>query len=193
MKNLKSIKEKDIEKIRDIAKEYEMTCTGCAQSTVAALLEMLDIDSEDVFKAASGLADGIGLSSDGSCGALTGGAMVIGLIFGRGYPEFKDPLAAIKSYDLAKELHEHFITEYGTCRCGDIQKKLMGRSFNLRNPDEVNKAMEQNMSGHCSDVVGRAAAMALRIIATGASNNAQTQVSCGGGAPVGCCGGGTAK
>jgi len=82
MRNLKTIKEADIERIRDIAKEYEMTCTGCAQSTVAALREVLDIKSNEVFKAASGLADGIGLSSDGSCGALTGGAMVIGLIFG---------------------------------------------------------------------------------------------------------------
>ncbi len=193
MKNLKLIKEADIEKIRDIAKEYEITCTGCAQSTVAALLEVLDIDSEDLFKAASGLADGIGLSSDGSCGALAGGAMVIGLIFGRGYLEFKDPLAAIKSYDLAKELHEHFISEYGTCRCADIQKKLMGRSFNLRIPDDANMAMKQDMSGHCSNVVGRAAAMALRIIASGSSNNPKSQVSCGGGKPVGCCGGGTAK
>jgi C_GCAxxG_C_C family probable redox protein len=189
MKNLKTIKEADIERIKDIAKGYEMTCTGCAQSTVAALLKVLDIKSEEVFKAASGLADGIGLSSDGSCGALTGGAMVMGLVFGRRYEDFKDPLAAIKSYDLAKELHEHFISEYGTCRCADIQKKLMGRSFNLRNPDDATMAMEQDMSGHCSDVVGRAAAMVLRIIASGASNNARTQVSCGGSIPTGCCGG----
>jgi C_GCAxxG_C_C family probable redox protein len=191
MRNLKTIKETDIKKIRDLAKGYEMTCTGCAQSTVAALLEVLDIDSEDVFKAASGLADGIGLSSDGSCGALTGGAMVIGLISGRTYQEFKDPLAAITSYDLAKELHEHFISEYGTCRCADIQKKLMGRSFNMRNQDDATKAIEQGMSDHCSDVVGKAAAAALRIIASSASKKPQSQVSCGG-APVGCCGGGPA-
>jgi C_GCAxxG_C_C family probable redox protein len=188
MRNLKTIKEADIERIRDIAKEYEMTCTGCAQSTVAALLEVLDIKSNEVFKAASGLADGIGLSSDGSCGALTGGAMVIGLIFGREYAEFKDPLAAIGSYDLAKELHEHFISEYGTCRCADIQKKLMGRSFNLRNQDDATLAIEQGMSGHCSDVVGKAAAAALRIISSSTSKKTQSQVLCGG-APAGCCGG----
>lgn len=192
MIDLNSVQDSDIRRAEKLGKEYEKTCTGCAQSTVAALFEILEINNDDVFKAASGLADGIGLSSDGSCGALTGGAMVIGIVFGRGYPEFKDPLAAIKSYDLVKELHEHFISEYETCRCADIQKKLMGRSFNLRNSDEAARAIEQGMSDHCSDVVGRAAAMALRIIVSGASKKQQSQVSCGGGAPAGCCGGGPA-
>ncbi len=189
MKDLQKIKESDIKRVEALGKEYEKTCTGCAQSTVAALLEILEINNEDVFKASSGMADGIGLSSDGSCGALTGGAMVMGLLFGRDASNFKDPLAAIKSYDLAKELHEYFISEYGTCRCADIQKRLMGRSFDLRNPDDMNSAFEQGMSDHCSGVVGKAAGKALEIIAKGGSQTTQFQVSCGGGMPVGGCGG----
>ena len=64
------------------ARDNERRCTGCAQSTVAALLDTLDIKADDVFRAASGLADGVGLTTDGSCGALTGGVMVLGLAHG---------------------------------------------------------------------------------------------------------------
>jgi C_GCAxxG_C_C family probable redox protein len=78
------------ERAARLAAEYERTCTGCAQSAVAGLLDAFGIESEEVFKAASGLADGIGLSGDGSCGALTGSAMVIGLLFGRGREDHRD-------------------------------------------------------------------------------------------------------
>jgi len=64
----------------------------------------------------------------------------------------------------------------------------MGRSFNLRNQDDATLAIEQGMSGHCSDVVGKAAAAALRIISSSTSKKTQSQVLCGG-APAGCCGG----
>ena len=66
------------EKARELGQQYEKTCTGCAQTTLAAVMDALDTQSEDAFRAASGLADGVGLSGDGSCGALTGGAMAIG-------------------------------------------------------------------------------------------------------------------
>ena len=112
----------------ELAAEYEKTCTGCAQSVVAGLLDALEIDSPDVFKAASGLADGIGLTGDGSCGALTGCAMVIGLALGRERKDHRDMMKPMQSYLLCKELHDEFVGEYGSCRCHDIQQKIMGRT-----------------------------------------------------------------
>lgn len=47
-----------------LAQQYEKTCTGCAQSVVAGVLDALDLKSDEVFRAASGLADGIGLTGD---------------------------------------------------------------------------------------------------------------------------------
>jgi C_GCAxxG_C_C family probable redox protein len=152
------------EKAFDLGVNYEKTCTGCAQSTVAALLETLQIEDESIFRSASGLADGLGLTGDSACGGLTGGAMIIGLLFGRTSRNFQDPFAALRSYDLVKLLHEDFIARYGTCRCYDIQKKLMGRSFNLRSPEDIEAALAANMQEHCATVVGNAASAALKII-----------------------------
>jgi C_GCAxxG_C_C family probable redox protein len=157
-------KEEIMERAYQLAKEYEMTCTGCAQSAVAGLLDTLGIKNDDVFKAASGLADGIGLSGDGSCGALTGCAMVIGLIFGRERKNHKDILKPMKSYLLCKELLNDFIQQYGSCRCYDIQEKLMGRTFDLLDPKDLEQAGPAGMIEHCSSVVGRAARKAAEII-----------------------------
>lgn len=153
-----------LDKVYELAMKNEKKCTGCAQSALAAILDVLELKNDDVFRAASGMADGFGLSGDGSCGALSGGAMAIGLVFGRERKDFADPMAAMKSYLLVKELHQDFIQRYGTCRCHDIQKKLMGRTFNLYDEKELEEALEFGMMEHCSKVVANGARKSLEII-----------------------------
>lgn len=46
----------------------------------------------------------------------------------------------------------------------DLQKSLMGRTFNLFDPNEFKEAMEFGMMDHCSKVVGTGAQMATQII-----------------------------
>jgi C_GCAxxG_C_C family probable redox protein len=152
------------EKAGRLAAEYEKTCTNCAQSAVAGLLDALEIDGDDVFKAASGLADGIGLSGDGSCGSLTGSSMVIGLIFGREREHHRDIMKPMQSYLLCKELHDELVREYGSCRCHDIQQKIMGRTFNLLDPKDLEDASKEGMLEHCAGVVGRTTRKAAEII-----------------------------
>jgi C_GCAxxG_C_C family probable redox protein len=152
------------EQAQRLAKEYEKTCTGCAQSVVAGLLEALGQNNDDVFRAASGLADGIGLTGDGSCGALTGACMAIGLLFGRERKDHKDMMKPMKSYLMCKAMHQDFIVQYGSCRCHDIQTKLMGRTFNMFNPADLKAAVEAKMMEHCSTVAGRAAGKAADLI-----------------------------
>jgi C_GCAxxG_C_C family probable redox protein len=157
-------REETAERAGQLAEEYERTCTGCAQSAVAGLLDALQIDSPDVFKAASGLADGIGLTGDGSCGALTGCAMVIGLVLGRERKDHRDMMKPMRSYLLCKELHDDFIREYGSCRCHDIQHKLMGRTFNLLDPKQLEEAFKEGMLDHCARVCGSAARKTVELI-----------------------------
>jgi C_GCAxxG_C_C family probable redox protein len=152
------------EKAARLAAEYEKTCTNCAQSAVAGLLDALQIDGDDVFKAASGLADGIGLTGDGSCGSLTGCAMVIGLLFGRPREDHRDVMKPMQSYLLCKELHDDLVREYGSCRCHDIQQKIMGRTFNLLDPGQFEEALKEGMLEHCAGVVGRTARRAAELI-----------------------------
>jgi len=152
------------ERAEKLAAEYEKTCTGCAQSAVAGLLDALEIESPDVFKAASGLADGIGLTGDGSCGALTGCAMVIGLVVGRERKDHRDMMKPMRSYLLCKELHDAFVREYGSCRCHDIQRKLTGRTYDLLDPKQLEEAMKEGMLGHCAGVCGRAARKTVELL-----------------------------
>ena len=70
----------------------------------------------------------------------------------------------MKSYILSKKLHDEFVKKYGSCRCYDIQQKLMGRTFNLYDPNELKQATEFGMFEHCSKVVGETARLATKII-----------------------------
>ncbi len=96
-------------KAGNLARNYEKANTGCAQSTVAGILDALEISGDEVFKSASGLADGLGLSGNCTCGALMGGALVISFLFGRERKDFSDPLAGMKAYELSKVLHDEFM------------------------------------------------------------------------------------
>ena len=164
MKDKKDKKDQILNKAFELGKKYEQECTGCAQTAVAAIFESLGIWNEDVFKAASGLADGLGLTGDGSCGALVGSSMVIGYLFGRGREDFKDMYKPMKSYTLVKKLHDKYIKQYGSCRCFDVQEKTMGRTFNLWNADEMKEAFKAGMMDNCSTIVGNVAKLATKII-----------------------------
>ena len=113
---------KSIEEISNKAfeqgRKYEKECTGCAQTTIAGIFDALGIDNEDVFKAASGLADGLGLTGNGTCGSLMGGAIVIGYLFGRERKDFADMMKPLKSYILSKKLHDEFVEKYGLDELG---------------------------------------------------------------------------
>src|SRR5665647_2007318 len=74
-----------IEKARKKAFDNERNFGGCSQCVVGALKDTLGVVSNDVFKAATGLGGGIGLTGRSCCGALTGGVMVIGTFLGRKY------------------------------------------------------------------------------------------------------------
>jgi C_GCAxxG_C_C family probable redox protein len=162
--NMDKSKEEIIERAYVQGEKYEQECTGCAQTAIAGIFDAIAIRNNDVFKSASGLADGLGLSGNGTCGALVGGAMVIGYLFGRERKDFKDMLKPMKSYLLAKKLHDAFLERYGTCRCHDLQASLMGRTFNLLDKKEFQEALKLGMIKHCSKVVGTAAKLATMII-----------------------------
>lgn len=157
-------KEETANKASELAEEFEKKCTGCAQSTIAGVFNALGIENDAVFKAASGLADGLGLTRDGTCGALVGGAMTISYLFGRERKDFEDMFKPLKSYLLVKTLHDQFVEKYGTCRCYDLQESLVGRTFNLWDDKEFVEAMEFGMLEHCSKVVGTAAKLTTQII-----------------------------
>ena len=157
-------KGKILEKAFELGQKFEQKYTGCAQTTIAAIFQALGIWNDDVFKAGSGLADGLGLTGDGSCGALTGASMVISYLFGRDYKDFGDMYKPRESYMLVKKLHDIYVKKYGSCRCNDVQESLAGRTYDLWDPDEYQEAFQSDLMKHCSRVVGTVAKIATEII-----------------------------
>ena len=147
-----------------LAKEYELKNGGCPQCVLMGIFEALEIENDSVFKAGTALADGVGLTGDGHCGALSGGAMAISYLFGREKKDFGSRRKLLKANLLSKRLHDEFIEKYGTCRCADIQKQTFGRFFNLYDPQDMEAAAKAGMADACSTLVGEVARMATRII-----------------------------
>lgn len=155
------------------AKQYEMKGGGCSQCTLSGIFDALGVQNDDIFKAATGLADGVGLTGDGHCGALSGGVLAIGYFFGRNKEEFSDMMKLVKGNLLSKKLHDRFVKKYGTCRCADLQTSFFGRFYNLYDPDEMKAAMEAGLLETCSTLVGEVAKMTTEIILDAQEKNAR--------------------
>jgi C_GCAxxG_C_C family probable redox protein len=147
-------------------KQYEMKSGGCPQCTLAGVFKALDVNNEDVFRAATGFADGVGLTGDGHCGALSGGVMAISYFFGRTQEDFGDMMKLVRANILCKRLHARFVEKFGTCRCHDLQTSFFGRFYDLYDPQELQEAIKAGMLDKCSTLVGEVAKMATEIILT---------------------------
>lgn len=155
-----------LEKAYNLGFEYEKTYRGCSQCTIAAIQDTLDIRDDSVFKAGTGLASGGGLTGIGACDGYVGGVMVLSQLLGRERSNFADPeRIQFKTFDLAKRLIDEFVREFGSIICRDIQTKKFGRPYYIRDPEDFEKFEEAG--GHvdnCTDVVGKAAQMAVKLI-----------------------------
>lgn len=147
-----------------LAKKYEMENGNCAQCVFCAVTEALGVENNDVFRAASGFADGIGLSGEGHCGALSGGVMAIGCLFGRKRDEFARRGKMMKALLLSRQLQVKFMEKYGVCRCHDLQVKFYGKFFNLMEPGEMEAAVKAGVMETCSTLAGEVARMTLELI-----------------------------
>jgi len=140
-------------------KEYEKTYRGCSQCVIAALQDVLGVGSDDVFKAATGLAGGTGLTCDSGCGAYMGAVLILGSILGRERKNFSDPEEVrFRTHKLVRKFRDQFIREYGSVICRDIQVRVLGRYYYLPDPQEFEKFHNAGAHDiHCPEVVGKAA------------------------------------
>ncbi len=167
---------KIIQKARDAGFKYEKCYRGCAQCTLAAVQDAIDIQDQGLFRAASGLASGGGLLCTGSCGGYSAGIMMISSMFGRRRENFdNDNDFKYSSFKLARDLNKKFEEKYGSIICGAIHKKIFGRTYNLL--DSEQKKLFEEDGAHtdkCTSVVADAAAWTTEIILTEMKNRGLT-------------------
>jgi len=102
----------------------------CSQIILLQGQEMTGKSNPDLIRAMHGLAGGLGFSGE-LCGALTGGASLLGLYAGKGLPdEAEDPRLDFMIQDLVKWFKAEYTEQYGGIRCeqilaGDSQNKAV--------------------------------------------------------------------
>jgi C_GCAxxG_C_C family probable redox protein len=95
--------------------EYFKSGYWCSESVFKAITEKYaeNVDSS-LSRLTSGFVGGMGSSHQETCGALTGGIIALGYLYGRTNPE--DELTDLK--EMVIKYRERFIKEYGTTNCG---------------------------------------------------------------------------
>jgi len=92
----------------------------CSQILLFMGLEAQGKSNPDLIRAMSGLAGGLGFTGD-TCGALTGGACLLGLYAGRGTPEEQeDEKLNLMISELVDWFSEEYGKLYGGIRCDII-------------------------------------------------------------------------
>ena len=114
----------------------------CSQILVLQGMEMMGKSNPDLIRAMHGLAGGLGFSGE-LCGALTGGASLLGLYAGKGTAEQpEDPRLDFMIQDLVKWFKAEYTEQFGGIRCEEI---LAGNSQNqsIRCPVLVNGVLQK--------------------------------------------------
>jgi C_GCAxxG_C_C family probable redox protein len=104
----------------DIMKEFKAQGFACSQILLKMGLELQGKENPDLVKSVQGLAGGLGYTGD-VCGALTGGACLLGLYAGKGKPEDDDePRLTFMIEDLVKWFKTEYGQVYGGIHCENI-------------------------------------------------------------------------
>ena len=120
----------------------------CSEAILHTFNEALDRPlPQDAIKLASGFPVGMGVLGTGgcTCGALSGGVMVLGLVYGRANPGDEAPEVLGK----AKELHDWFLAEKGSTCC-----RALIAQFEFGSADHIDQCV-----GFTGDVAARVAEM----------------------------------
>lgn len=100
-----------------IAKENFKAGYNCAQSVVLAFSDELGIDAETLLKLSSSFGGGLARLRE-VCGAVSGGAMVLGLL--EGYTSPTDNVSKTEHYKRVRQFAEAFKAENGSIICREL-------------------------------------------------------------------------
>lgn len=136
-------KEELLELVKKEAEGYfergEFFCSEAVAHTINKLLDKPYDD--DIVKMASGFPIGMGKSGC-LCGAVSGGQMALGMVYGRVHGE---PMNE-KMFPIAGELHDFIKEEYGSTCCRVMTRQWTGDNF---------KSLERKR--HCVEITGKVA------------------------------------
>ena len=123
---------------------------NCAQAVLGAFSENLGLDRESAMRVATGFGGGMGRLA-GTCGAVTGAFMALGLARGMRRPEEAEAKEA--AYGLVREFARRFTERNGALACRDLLGEDIGTPQGLRAAREKN-LFSTRCSGYIRDAAG---------------------------------------
>lgn len=128
----------------------------CSQILMLQGLALQGKDNPDLVRAIQGLAGGIGFTG-GNCGALSGGACLLGLYAGKGGEhEDEDLRLMLMIGELNEWFKERFGAQYGGIDCASILGDGMGNQMTRCPPmiDETLQKIKELLVAHGFDLAG---------------------------------------
>ena len=121
---------------------------NCSQAVVGTYSEQFGLDCDKASKVATGF--GGGMRMGGTCGAVTGAFMVLGLKYGNSTA--KDKEGKTKTYKIIEEYTSRFKTRHGSATC----RELLG--CDISTPEGMKEAQSKGLfSSTCPQMVQEAA------------------------------------
>ena len=133
----------DLKATSDLASKKYQSGFNCAEAVLSAFNDILNLNLD--VKIATAMGGGIGATKD-LCGAMNGGVIVLGALFGRNNPNEK----VDKIYPLAKSFHDRFKDAFATTCCLEITKEIEWKSAAHKE--------------HCAKVAARTAEILAEVI-----------------------------
>lgn len=140
--------------VRRSAEEAFSAGLYCAESTLLTLAKAQGIESDLLPKIATGFCGGMARTC-GTCGALTGAMMGIGLALGRSEPNG----SVMEAYSATQRLIAEFEQAFGSRDCHALL------DCDLGTPEGQATFRNERLGERCSEFTGRAAEIAARILA----------------------------
>jgi hypothetical protein len=151
MVKLKRTKDEIVKKADELAIEYEAKHKGCAQCTFLAIvdalrwggLEIIPKDMEDrFFSGICVLTAGVGLTGEGTCGAVASSALTIGLALGIQREGQDVEVLGAACATVSDTIVDKYYREYRSILCKDVQRRFFGKAWDL-----TNKEMDKEFRG----------------------------------------------
>lgn len=138
----------------EIAKQYFLNGYNCAQAVALAFLQETGLDERTLERATIALGGGLGRLRE-TCGAVSGGAVVLGLLF----PE----RSKTEIYVLVQELAKRFREKNGSYNCGEL---LSGAGVHTdASPNAEARSDGYYKKRPCADLVADSADLLAEIVA----------------------------
>lgn len=133
----------------------------CCEALMKTIIDELELDvPEQVIAMASGMAVGVGKSGC-ICGALNGGVMALGLLFGRTEQDGPTNPKSIKCMQLTHELHDWFKENNGK---NAICCRVLTKEYNMGNGEHKPQCIY--FTGLCAWKVAQLTARELGLTVT---------------------------